>query len=55
MLAISKEAADETGLAPGTPVTVGTIDAAAEVVSVGALAGDMMMMYGSQFYDPSNQ
>ena len=48
---VSKVAADETGLAPGTPVTVGTIDAAAEAVSVGVFgAGDMMMMYGSTIF-----
>ena len=39
------------GLAVGTPVTCGTIDAAAEAVSVGAVApGDMMMMYGSTIF-----
>ena len=48
---VSKVAANETGLAPGTPVTVGTIDAAAEAVSVGVCgAGDMMMMYGSTIF-----
>lgn len=45
---VTANAAEETGLAAGTPVTCGTIDAAAEAVSVGTLnAGDMMMMYGS--------
>ena len=45
---VTTEAATETGLAPGTPVTVGTVDAAAEAVSVGVRAhGDTMMMYGS--------
>lgn len=49
--AISARAADETGLAEGTPVTCGTIDAAAEAVSVGtAHRGDMMMMYGSTIF-----
>lgn len=49
--AITAKAADETGLAEGTPVTCGTIDAAAEAVSVGTLnAGDMMMMYGSTIF-----
>ena len=44
-------AAAETGLAEGTPVTCGTIDAAAEAVSVGVQnAGDMMMMYGSTIF-----
>ncbi len=45
---VTEAAAAETGLAVGTPVTVGTIDAAAEAVSVGVQnPGEMMMMYGS--------
>ena len=48
---VRAEAARETGLAPGTPVTCGTIDAAAEAVSVGLRhTGDMMMMYGSTIF-----
>lgn len=48
---VTANAAEETGLAAGTPVTCGTIDAAAEAVSVGTLnAGDMMMMYGSTIF-----
>jgi xylulokinase len=48
---VTAQAAAETGLAEGTPVTCGTIDAAAEAVSVGTLnAGDMMMMYGSTIF-----
>ena len=48
---VSEAAARETGLAVGTPVTCGTIDAAAEAVSVGvAEPGDMMMMYGSTIF-----
>ncbi len=48
---ISAQAAGETGLAAGTPVTVGTIDAASEAVSVGVRRpGDMMMMYGSTIF-----
>lgn len=48
---ITAAAATETGLAPGTPVTCGTIDAAAEAVSVGVQnPGDMMMMYGSTIF-----
>ena len=44
-------AAAETGLAAGTPVTCGTIDAASEAVSVGVAGpGDMMMMYGSTIF-----
>lgn len=40
---ITAKAAAETGLAIGTPVTTGTIDAAAEAVSVGVRdTGDMM-------------
>lgn len=48
---VTAEAARATGLAPGTPVTCGTIDAAAEAVSVGLReTGDMMMMYGSTIF-----
>ncbi len=48
---VTPEAAGETGLAVGTPVTCGTIDAAAEAVSVGVRApGDMMLMYGSTIF-----
>ncbi len=48
---VTAEAAAETGLAAGTPVTCGTIDAAAEAVSVGVRGtGDMMMMYGSTIF-----
>ncbi len=48
---VTPEAAAATGLAPGTPVTAGTIDAAAEALSVGVDApGDMMMMYGSTIF-----
>jgi len=48
---VTEQAASETGLAPGTPVTAGTIDAAAEAVSVGVRnPGDMMMMYGSTVF-----
>lgn len=48
---ITNDAAAQTGLAPGTPVTAGTIDAAAEAFSVGVdQPGDMMMMYGSTIF-----
>ncbi|MBA3516232.1 MAG: FGGY-family carbohydrate kinase [Rhizobiales bacterium] len=48
---VTREAAEATGLAPGTPVITGTIDAAAEALSVGVLAsGDMMLMYGSTIF-----
>lgn len=48
---ITDGAAKATGLAVGTPVTAGTIDAAAEALSVGAdQPGDMMMMYGSTIF-----
>lgn len=48
---ITEQAAAATGLAIGTPVTAGTIDAAAEALSVGMDApGDMMMMYGSTIF-----
>ena len=48
---ITVSAAAETGLAAGTPVIAGTVDAAAEACSVGVTApGDMMMMYGSTIF-----
>jgi xylulokinase len=48
---VSDKAARETGLAAGTPVIAGTIDAAAEAVSVGVLgSGDLMLMYGSTIF-----
>ncbi len=48
---VTAAAAAETGLAPGTPVTAGTIDAAAEAISVGVVEpGDMMVMYGSTLF-----
>ncbi|GIT88159.1 FGGY-family carbohydrate kinase [Roseobacter sp. OBYS 0001] len=48
---ITEAAAAATGLAAGTPVTAGTIDAAVEAFSVGVdQPGDMMMMYGSTIF-----
>ncbi len=48
---VTSAAASETGLAAGTPVTFGTIDAAAEALSVGvADPGDVMVMYGSTIF-----
>lgn len=48
---VTERAAAATGLAPGTPVTAGTIDAAAEAASVGVRdPGDMMVMYGSSMF-----
>lgn len=48
---VTAAAARETGLAEGTPVTVGTADAAAEAVSVGVHSpGEMMVMYGSTIF-----
>ncbi|MET0599643.1 MAG: FGGY-family carbohydrate kinase [Mesorhizobium sp.] len=48
---VTRKAAHATGLAAGTPVTAGTIDAAAEAVSVGVTkGGDMMLMYGSTVF-----
>jgi xylulokinase len=49
--AVTRKAAEETGLAAGTPVIVGTIDAAAEAVSVGVVdEGETMLMYGSTIF-----
>lgn len=48
---VTPAASAETGLPPGTPVTFGTIDAAAEAVSVGVKdPGDTMIMYGSTMF-----
>lgn len=48
---VSEKAAAETGLVVGTPVIAGTIDAAAEALSVGVLEpGHMMVMYGSTVF-----
>lgn len=48
---VTTAAAAETGLAAGTPVITGTVDAAAEALSVGVLdPGDMMVMYGSTVF-----
>ncbi len=48
---VTPGAAAKTGLPVGTPVTVGTIDAAAEAISVGVTApGDMMVMYGTTLF-----
>jgi xylulokinase len=48
---VTAAAAAETGLAEGTPVLVGTVDAAAEAVSVGVREpGEMMLMYGSTIF-----
>ncbi len=48
---VTPAAAEATGLKAGTPVTAGTIDAAAEAVSVGVRGpGDMMLMYGSTIF-----
>ena len=48
---VTVKAAEETGLAVGTPVICGTVDAATEALSVGVLdPGDMMIMYGSTVF-----
>ena len=48
---VTARAARATGLARGTPVIAGTIDAAAEALSVGVVRkGDMMVMYGSTVF-----
>ena len=48
---ITEKASLETDLPEGVPVTVGTIDAAAEAISVGVKEiGDMMIMYGSTMF-----
>jgi xylulokinase len=48
---VTDQAARQTGLAVGTPVITGTIDAAAEAISAGlAEVGDMMIMFGSSIF-----
>ena len=48
---VTRKAAAETHIAEGTPVIAGTIDAAAEALSIGVLdSGDMMVMYGSTIF-----
>ncbi len=48
---VTAKAARATGLAKGTPVIAGTIDAAAEALSVRMVRpGDMMIMYGSTIF-----
>ena len=48
---VTADAAVATGLRAGTPVTVGTVDAAAEAISVGvSQPGDMMVMYGTTMF-----
>ncbi|GAA3796430.1 FGGY-family carbohydrate kinase [Streptomyces chiangmaiensis] len=48
---VTPEAARLTGLPAGIPVTVGTIDAWAEALSVGAHGiGDLMLMYGTAMF-----
>ncbi|MBO8127463.1 MAG: FGGY-family carbohydrate kinase [Firmicutes bacterium] len=48
---VTREAAAQTGLAEGTPVIIGTVDAAAEAVSVGVVSpGQIMIMYGSTVF-----
>jgi xylulokinase len=48
---VTATAAQETGLAAGTPVVAGTADAAAEALSAGLAApGDLMVMYGSSIF-----
>ncbi len=48
---VHQEAAELTGIAEGTPVIAGTIDAWAEALSVGAHeVGDLMLMYGTTMF-----
>lgn len=48
---VTAAAADRFGLAPGTPVLAGTVDAWAEAYSVGVeRAGDVMVMYGTTMF-----
>ena len=48
---VTREASDETSLAEGTSVIVGTTDAGAEAVSTGiSQPGDLMIMFGSTIF-----
>jgi xylulokinase len=48
---VNQAGAKETGLAIGTPVAVGAVDALSEAISVGAVhPGDLMIMYGSTVF-----
>ena len=48
---VTAAAAEATGLAQGTPVCAGTVDAWAEAFSVGVRGpGDLMLMYGSTMF-----
>lgn len=48
---LTAEAAEETGVPVGTPVSAGTIDAWAEAFSAGVRKpGDLMLMYGSTLF-----
>jgi len=48
---VTDAAASATGIAAGTPVIVGTIDAWSEAVSAGAHGvGDLMLMYGTTMF-----
>ncbi len=48
---VTAKAAAETGIPAGTPVAVGTADAAAEAVAAGAVEpGDLMVMYGTTLF-----
>lgn len=48
---VHARAADQTGLAVGTPISVGTIDAWAEAFSAGVRdPGELMLMYGSTMF-----
>ncbi len=48
---VTTAAAKATGLAAGTPVLTGTVDAAAEAISVGVTSpNEMMIMYGSTIF-----
>lgn len=49
--AVTRRAAEQTGVPEGTPVSAGTVDAYSEAFSVGVRApGDQMLMYGSTMF-----
>jgi autoinducer 2 (AI-2) kinase len=48
--AVSDRAADETGLAPGTPVVVGGADTQLGLVGIGVVKPDLMTLVGGSFW-----
>lgn len=52
---VTEQAAQETGLRPGTPVITGTGDSSAEAISTGVLAPGDMLQTGKESYNSNAQ